>query len=104
MDVSDVAVGEVGKGDAVQSRWRQVLHPKLQFSLNICLLGLDLGLGRACFDATDTCQKCRSWLLLPEFSTSALRCPALPGRDVSCRIPKLSPRGGLSDTASGLFQ
>jgi hypothetical protein len=40
MDVSDVAVGEVGKGDAVQSRWRQVLHPKLQFSLNICLLGL----------------------------------------------------------------
>jgi hypothetical protein len=35
MEVSDVAVGEVGKGDAVRRR-RQVLHPKLQFSLKIC--------------------------------------------------------------------
>jgi hypothetical protein len=29
VDVSDVEVREVSKGDAVQSRWRQVLHPKL---------------------------------------------------------------------------
>ena len=35
IDAPDVVVGEVGKGDAVQSRWRQVLNPKLPFTLKV---------------------------------------------------------------------